>query len=267
MSDLRIGQRLSLINGTQSYVLANQRQNAPPGETFTTYNFEVEDFHTYFVGKEGVWVHNEGEFCERLKSAYINFLSKIPGDELGAYRTMRNRMPDLKNNQKSEAAVLEEVLKEMNAKNKKTSLNLGSGKNTLDDSVNIDLNYDDRVDFTDAIDMTADATKLPFPDNLVDEVVGMNPFGFSVIDPSVTAKIKPGGIIEVVGNPVANPDVRIIREAIDSGTLGELGLELVSDFRQLETRFTGRPYTYSDGREFGSNALAALRQATLRKLP
>ncbi len=22
------------------------------------YNFEVEDFHTYFVGEEGVWVHN-----------------------------------------------------------------------------------------------------------------------------------------------------------------------------------------------------------------
>ncbi|WP_425428398.1 polymorphic toxin-type HINT domain-containing protein [Agarilytica rhodophyticola] len=24
----------------------------------TTYNFEVEDFHTYFVGEQGVWVHN-----------------------------------------------------------------------------------------------------------------------------------------------------------------------------------------------------------------
>jgi Pretoxin HINT domain len=23
------------------------------------YNIEVEDFHTYFVGKEGVWVHNK----------------------------------------------------------------------------------------------------------------------------------------------------------------------------------------------------------------
>ena len=26
--------------------------------TTTVYNFEVEDWHTYFVGKMGVWVHN-----------------------------------------------------------------------------------------------------------------------------------------------------------------------------------------------------------------
>ncbi|WP_086932709.1 polymorphic toxin-type HINT domain-containing protein [Agarilytica rhodophyticola] len=36
----------------------------------TTYNFEVEDFHTYFVGERGVWVHNAcvddvGEFLYR----------------------------------------------------------------------------------------------------------------------------------------------------------------------------------------------------------
>lgn len=27
-------------------------------ETGRVYNFEVEDFHTYYVGKEGLWVHN-----------------------------------------------------------------------------------------------------------------------------------------------------------------------------------------------------------------
>lgn len=25
----------------------------------TVYNFEVEEFHTYFVGEVGVWVHND----------------------------------------------------------------------------------------------------------------------------------------------------------------------------------------------------------------
>ena len=29
----------------------------------TVYNFEVEDFHTYYVGPNGVWVHNIG--CDR----------------------------------------------------------------------------------------------------------------------------------------------------------------------------------------------------------
>jgi hypothetical protein len=29
------------------------------GREETVYNFEVEDFHTYFVGEAGVWVHND----------------------------------------------------------------------------------------------------------------------------------------------------------------------------------------------------------------
>jgi len=265
MSDLRTGQRLRLISGTQGYILANQRQNAPPGETFTTYNFEVENFHTYFVGESGIWVHNSGEFCDRLMSAFIHFLSKTPNDELAAYRTMRKRLPDLKNNQKSEAAVIEEMLEQMNAKDKKTSLNLGSGKNTLDESINIDLNNDNKKNITDAVDMTADANKLPLKNDLVDEVVTMNPRGFDVTDLAVTSKIKPGGIIEVVGHPSSNLFVKRIRDAINDGTLGQLGLELVSDFRQLEPRFVGRPYTDSAGNLFGPGQLAALRQVTLRK--
>ena len=31
----------------------------PPLLQIPVYNIEVEDFHTYFVGKEGVWVHNK----------------------------------------------------------------------------------------------------------------------------------------------------------------------------------------------------------------
>ena len=28
-----------------------------------SHDFEVEDFHTYFVGEAGVWVHNHGLSC------------------------------------------------------------------------------------------------------------------------------------------------------------------------------------------------------------
>lgn len=38
------------------------RRAEPPSERVTVYNFEVEGFHTYFVGAEGLWVHND---CER----------------------------------------------------------------------------------------------------------------------------------------------------------------------------------------------------------
>lgn len=31
-----------------------------------TYNFEVEGFHTYFVGEAGLWVHNACDIANRL---------------------------------------------------------------------------------------------------------------------------------------------------------------------------------------------------------
>ncbi|RKL86942.1 polymorphic toxin-type HINT domain-containing protein, partial [Moraxella catarrhalis] len=34
--------------------------------TETVYNFEVQDFHTYHIGKYGVWVHN-AECCDVIQ--------------------------------------------------------------------------------------------------------------------------------------------------------------------------------------------------------
>lgn len=54
--DLELGDQLRDINGDILEVVGWQSQNVY-GET---YNFEVEDYHSYFVGEEGVWVHNGG---------------------------------------------------------------------------------------------------------------------------------------------------------------------------------------------------------------
>jgi hypothetical protein len=96
MGDLKPGTRLHLLkreghtaSQTPAYVLANQRQNAPPGETFTTYNFEVEDFHTYFVGDGGVWVHNTGRSpCEEVYASFTAVGRKLglTGEALRAKR-------------------------------------------------------------------------------------------------------------------------------------------------------------------------------------
>lgn len=73
MRDLEKGSILVLLDQRQSTVLSNNKQNAPPGESFTTYNFEVEDFHTYFVGQSGVWVHNTGKSpCDEVFSAFYD---------------------------------------------------------------------------------------------------------------------------------------------------------------------------------------------------
>jgi hypothetical protein len=72
LRELRIGDRLSLSDGGEAVVVGLSREDAAPGDHFTTYNFEVEGWHTYFVspshplcGTPTVWVHNVGERCRK----------------------------------------------------------------------------------------------------------------------------------------------------------------------------------------------------------
>ena len=53
---LRAGDILVLVNG--EYVVVEQVQHELLESPVATYNFEVQDFHTYYVGKESVLVHN-----------------------------------------------------------------------------------------------------------------------------------------------------------------------------------------------------------------
>ena len=53
---LRAGDRLQLLNG--EYIVVEQVQHELLENPETTYNFEVEDYHTYYVGEEPVLVHN-----------------------------------------------------------------------------------------------------------------------------------------------------------------------------------------------------------------
>ena len=53
---LRAGDRLQLLNG--EYIVVEQVQHELLESPETTYNFEVEGFHTYYVGDTEVLVHN-----------------------------------------------------------------------------------------------------------------------------------------------------------------------------------------------------------------
>ena len=55
--DLRAGDILVMLNG--EYVVVEQVQHELLESPETTYNFEVEDYHTYYVGDEPVLVHNK----------------------------------------------------------------------------------------------------------------------------------------------------------------------------------------------------------------
>ena len=89
MADLQPGDLLLLADGRGlARVLGLRPSRAPPGERFTTYNFEVEDFHTYFVGEAGVWVHNNGPACHQVKSAFFRTAANtgLSGPALRAQR-------------------------------------------------------------------------------------------------------------------------------------------------------------------------------------
>ena len=60
LGEVHLGDRLVCADGSVATVRSLQREHAAPGTTFTTYNFEVADWHTYFVqaGEGAVWVHN-----------------------------------------------------------------------------------------------------------------------------------------------------------------------------------------------------------------
>ncbi|GEM77543.1 polymorphic toxin-type HINT domain-containing protein [Vibrio sagamiensis] len=52
---LEVGQRISTVDGAELTV----HSIAYDEELHTTYNFEVGDYHSYFVGENGAWVHND----------------------------------------------------------------------------------------------------------------------------------------------------------------------------------------------------------------
>ena len=66
---LRVDDQLVLSNGKTVKVTAIEVEHAPQGQSFTTYNFEVADWHTYFVmpidseSSDGIFVHNSGLDC------------------------------------------------------------------------------------------------------------------------------------------------------------------------------------------------------------
>ena len=66
---IRAGDALVLLNG--SYVVIERIQHEILEAPISVYNFEVEDFHTYYVGNAKVLVHN------RCDTYNLNGLKKI----------------------------------------------------------------------------------------------------------------------------------------------------------------------------------------------
>jgi len=64
--ELRAGDRLQLLNG--EYVIVEQVQHEIIESPIKVYNFEVEGFHTYYVGEQSVLVHNRCDNSKKLST-------------------------------------------------------------------------------------------------------------------------------------------------------------------------------------------------------
>lgn len=92
-------------------VLGIEPQRGPPAGQgrHTTYNFEVADWGTYFVGVSGLWVHNTGDgICEKAFS-YIHHLLDEGVGEIEAFARLEARRST---NDQTLGAVIEELVRQ-----------------------------------------------------------------------------------------------------------------------------------------------------------
>jgi len=87
--ELLPGDELILADGTTADVIGITIERATPGQSFTTYNFEVAEFHTYFVATDGVWVHNAGgALCQKAISIFERHRRHLNESAESAFKTV-----------------------------------------------------------------------------------------------------------------------------------------------------------------------------------
>ncbi len=86
--DLRAGDILVTVNG--DFIVVEQIQHEILASSETTYNFEVADFHTYYVGDTQVLVHNSCNHTSSWNAERQNCWKNasqnaVPGKDYGSY--------------------------------------------------------------------------------------------------------------------------------------------------------------------------------------
>ena len=103
--ELIVGDELLDVNG--NVLLVENFDVELTDEPTTVYNFQVEDFHTYYVGENGVWVHNsncklikndDGTYDNERLNHKSNTPGKLSGDDAGhLFADQFGGSPDLDN--------------------------------------------------------------------------------------------------------------------------------------------------------------------------
>lgn len=131
---------------------------------------------------------------------------------------------------------------------KKVSLDLFGGRKTQNSgSVLVDIAAEEGV--------KADATRLPFASNAVDEIIASNPFiqgGKGIGDwlPEAARVLKPGSRL-YINSTVRNP----FGQVPDAETLESLGLRVVQKTGPLDARFQNQVFRFTDGRQIPNTSV------------
>lgn len=89
--NLQVGEKLVLSNGM--YVTVEKIQQELIARPITVYNFEVEDFHTYYVGENGVLVHNKcGWNTVRESTAAWNTVKNFTSKQMQIYDNVLTKL-------------------------------------------------------------------------------------------------------------------------------------------------------------------------------
>ncbi len=72
--DIEAGDYVVTAEGIETEITFVEKIEVEP----TTYNFEVEDWHTYFVSDAEIWVHNK---CPKIKYGELDSLGRATGVE------------------------------------------------------------------------------------------------------------------------------------------------------------------------------------------
>ena len=83
--DLKVGDKVRLEDGTTGTV--EKAKHVALDTPVTVYNFEVEDFHTYYVSEQKVLVHNT---CASIKVAPYKEMKKQTGPNGQAHHLSQN---------------------------------------------------------------------------------------------------------------------------------------------------------------------------------
>jgi hypothetical protein len=76
-NDLEAGEHFLLADDTKAAFVSETVADAPDGGVFTTFNLEVADFHTYFAGVDGIFVHNGSSQVDALADALLSLHRSI----------------------------------------------------------------------------------------------------------------------------------------------------------------------------------------------